>query len=994
MVLFPAVGGGYVAAEFVSTGTDDDGNPVPKWGPTSISIYVPTGAQIGVVEVLVTQLTDITEVGQINSENTSNAFQFTTLPPEGGEPYIESIDPLNAPPGELITITGYNFGPAQGGSTLTVAGTPLEVVTWEDDEIVARIPDGANSGSLVIIVNGLESNYVEFKVAYTPVITGVAPAQVELGDSLTIYGHHFGGLEDGTVTVGGTEQDFTTWNDSLIEIPALANFNEVNEEDHTVNVVVTSSEDVPSDPFAVFWQSNLVVSMTVDPQAGQTREEDGSGGTEFVFLVQVEGGDSPYEYELIPDKQQPSTTVTSSSSEIRYHYPYRTSPDVKEFTTQIKVTDANGDVNIADGPTVLVVRPGVPVITRFGLKNFNNAGTEAPTDMLLHNGTYYDIAFSPGYRLLTSHLSDPQAGGNPLAGIRRVLNTFYVADPGAEPNPQSRPYGYRYNGRDGSIVAVQGLNFGDDTGQLWLNANDAANITQITNFVPFDEDGDSIPDNNGWTNTEVRFAMPAVTSHLNGVVKLQPLGSEIATTTQRPLIASAYLTQVIPATASLGGQVLINGYDLIPDYIENITEDPDNQSVLGFWQVAANYTDPFTNSPVTGGTARLIHGIAPAQMTLNPATAGSITFEMGDLDVDGDGNVSIEVFNNDASQSQIVTDAQLANGVYNVMLWTGSLDAADDNTVIARSGIFSEPIEVNVGSTGSLSAVLSANPTSGDAPLTVDFDGSASIGDIVQYEFDPGDGTGWVDQGGTATYQHEYTADGDYTATLRVTSSGSDTDTDTVTISVGGAGLNADITATPSSGEAPLAVTLDASGSTGDIVKYEFDDGFSPGGWQDNGTNPVFNTTYTTEGTYQAMVRVTDGDANTDTDSVTVNVGTAPGNTVTINVTVNFGPYDPGGPFGTSLQTDVTLYETDPNGDPPYPIAGSVAVWPTGDGEEVTETITTTESLDTFYLVATRINTMWDGDQANAWVYGPFEMPPDHEVSVSGTMTDAPPPPD
>jgi PKD repeat protein len=70
-------------------------------------------------------------------------------------------------------------------------------------------------------------------------------------------------------------------------------------------------------------------------------------------------------------------------------------------------------------------------------------------------------------------------------------------------------------------------------------------------------------------------------------------------------------------------------------------------------------------------------------------------------------------------------------------------------------------------------AVLQADTTLGDLDLEVNFDASASSdvvpGSIVQYEFDFGDGGGFVDNGSTALASHTYTLSGKFSATVRVT---------------------------------------------------------------------------------------------------------------------------------------------------------------------------------------------------------------------------------
>jgi len=84
-------------------------------------------------------------------------------------------------------------------------------------------------------------------------------------------------------------------------------------------------------------------------------------------------------------------------------------------------------------------------------------------------------------------------------------------------------------------------------------------------------------------------------------------------------------------------------------------------------------------------------------------------------------------------------------------------------------------------------ARISAAPTSGDAPLTVSFDGTGSTDPEVRplgYSWDlNGDGTFGDATGQTATYT--YTSNGTYTAALRVTDDQGASDTATVTIMVG-----------------------------------------------------------------------------------------------------------------------------------------------------------------------------------------------------------------
>jgi len=84
-------------------------------------------------------------------------------------------------------------------------------------------------------------------------------------------------------------------------------------------------------------------------------------------------------------------------------------------------------------------------------------------------------------------------------------------------------------------------------------------------------------------------------------------------------------------------------------------------------------------------------------------------------------------------------------------------------------------------------AVATANPTNGSAPLTVNFDGTGSSDPEAKpltYSWDL-DGDGTFGDATTATAQYTYTTSGVYPAALRVTDNLGATDTDTVTITVG-----------------------------------------------------------------------------------------------------------------------------------------------------------------------------------------------------------------
>ena len=181
-------------------------------------------------------------------------------------------------------------------------------------------------------------------------------------------------------------------------------------------------------------------------------------------------------------------------------------------------------------------------------------------------------------------------------------------------------------------------------------------------------------------------------------------------------------------------------------------------------------------------------------------------------------------------------------------------------------------------------AALDADRQSGPVPLTVSFSGARSSdpdGDsIASYSFDFGDGSP-VQDGAASVVSHTYNAAGTYSATLTVKDSKNKLSElpSTLTITAGGTPSGnlppvARLRVSPANGQAPLAVTLDASASTAGeasdaIVLYSFDCGNGAGGAQ---TTAIRNCSYNGGGVFTASVTVRDsfGAENRATAVVTV----------------------------------------------------------------------------------------------------------------------------
>lgn len=164
-----------------------------------------------------------------------------------------------------------------------------------------------------------------------------------------------------------------------------------------------------------------------------------------------------------------------------------------------------------------------------------------------------------------------------------------------------------------------------------------------------------------------------------------------------------------------------------------------------------------------------------------------------------------------------------------------------------------------VQSTGPVApvAVAKATPQTGDAPLVVSLDGSGSFdqdGSIVSHGWSFGDET----SGAGSVVSHTYTAVGTYTAVLTVTDSQGLTASQSVQIQVNAPNISPTvvITASTTSGVAPVAVTFNGSGSSdpdGTISSYarNFGDGTT-------GSGATVGKTFSAAGTYTGTLTVTD----------------------------------------------------------------------------------------------------------------------------------------
>ncbi|CCQ36766.1 probable secreted glycoprotein [Natronomonas moolapensis 8.8.11] len=300
------------------------------------------------------------------------------------------------------------------------------------------------------------------------------------------------------------------------------------------------------------------------------------------------------------------------------------------------------------------------------------------------------------------------------------------------------------------------------------------------------------------------------------------------------------------------GGVLPNDGDNLPNGGDNLpgSEEEGDES--------SDENTPGPNeSPDAIANADQLSGTAPLTVTLDAGESS-----------DPDGAIeeyrwSVEGPTPDGRSEEVTRQFQTA-GEYNIELSVVDDDGAEDtDTLTVTVEAADNPPE----------AVAEASPTSGEAPLNVDFDASGSNdpdGDIAEYVW-RFDDLSSPERGEDVS--HEFDDPGRYDVQLRVVDQRGNEDTDTVTITVNAPDNppEAVAEASPTSGKVPLEVDFDASESSDpddDVARYrwEFDDGRGPRFGEEA------TRTFTDPGTYDVELTVTDEQDNTDTDTVEIEV--------------------------------------------------------------------------------------------------------------------------
>jgi cysteine-rich repeat protein len=157
-------------------------------------------------------------------------------------PVIRDVSPLSGGPGTFVTISGENFGFAEGFVRFQGLEGPIDVVPiacslgWQHDQVIVAVPEGAILGSLELeTVGGLiDTTFGDIgpDFIYDPIgpigvnLCGVFPDEVDATDTIALQGENFFDVQgDSVVLFDDIAADtYPLWSDDVINavVPNLA----------------------------------------------------------------------------------------------------------------------------------------------------------------------------------------------------------------------------------------------------------------------------------------------------------------------------------------------------------------------------------------------------------------------------------------------------------------------------------------------------------------------------------------------------------------------------------------------------------------------------------------------------------------------------------------------------------------------------------------------------------------------------------------------------
>ncbi|MBZ5689021.1 MAG: IPT/TIG domain-containing protein [Acidobacteriia bacterium] len=559
---------------------------IASWGAASIVATVPTGATTGNVVV---------NVSGVNS----NGVSFTVVP----APSITSLSPTTGAVGASVTISGSNFGSAQGTGSVKFNGTTATTIgSWSATTIVATVPTGATTGNVVVNASGVTSNGVSFTVVAAPSVTSLSPTTAVVSTAVTISGSNFGSTQGtGSVTFNGTAAtSITSWSATSIvtAVPAGAT---------TGNVVVYASG-----------VNSNGVSFTVNPSISSLSPTSGAVGASVTIAGNSFG--STQGSGTVSFNGTPATSITSwSATSIVTAVP--TGATTGNVMVNAGGVNTNGvTFTVIPTPTITSLSTTTGAVGVAVTISGSNFGSTQGTSTVTFNGTTATTITNWSATLIVAVVPAGATSGNVVVSVNGVVSNGINFTVEGLPNITSISPS---SGMVGTFVTIAGANFGptQETNTVWLNSSSAAiaswSDTSIVAIVPSGAssgpftvtvDGQNASSTSftvtslptGWSDSDIgTVGLTGSASYSNGVFTVKGAGTSVGGTAD----GMNFMYQSLTGDGSIIARVAsVQGGTSFPQVGVMIRETLAQNSTEAFVHFVP-YSGYFVYRTTTGGSA-------------------------------------------------------------------------------------------------------------------------------------------------------------------------------------------------------------------------------------------------------------------------------------------------------------------------------------------------------------------------------------------------------
>jgi PKD repeat protein len=349
--------------------------PVNEAADTMLITQVPMDAQTGPVSVVV-------------AKDTAVGPEFVVI----GGPMIEAISPESGSPGTGVTISGSGFSSTANNNTVTFNGENAAVETASENEILAIVPETAETGPVAVTVAG--------ETAEGPTFTVTPENNPKSLRVVTETNNSPGGFDGYRLSVTGKDVRFINPNGEQIIENILA-----DEVDVELSDVLETCSVSGQNPRTVKLESEVTTTtFTIDcelpaPQISSINPESGSVGTE----VTISGGNfsaTPAE-NLITFNGTEAPVNSASTTELVTQVPEGATNGPIEVTVNGKTAEGPTFMVEANAPSIASIDPQSGVVgTEVTISGENFSATPAE-NLITFNGTEAPVNSAGTTELIT-----------------------------------------------------------------------------------------------------------------------------------------------------------------------------------------------------------------------------------------------------------------------------------------------------------------------------------------------------------------------------------------------------------------------------------------------------------------------------------------------------------------------------------------------------------------------------------------------------------------